>query len=292
VNSQGRSLVVGASGQVGAQVVRMLGPGRSIATSNRMVASGIPQLDLGTLNAKHARELVEELAPDAVFCVGGLTDVELSESESDLAMRVNCEGPAHLAAAAAAQKLPFVFFSTEYVFNGLDGPYREDDAADPINAYGRSKWQGELAVLESHPSPLILRTTVVYGPDPGEKNFLYTLRRVLTAGRPMRVADDQISTPTYNRDLAANTIALLRGGVSGVFHVCGPERISRFEFAQRAARLMGLDESAITAVSTGELGQKARRPLNAGLLTDKLRAEKVHLPMRTLKESLRDWMAQ
>ena len=291
MSTQGRSLVVGASGQVGAQIASGLGPGRTIKTSRRGDENGTAQLDLASLTAESAVDLLQSLAPDAVYCVGGMTDVERCESESSLAMQVNCDGPAYLATAAAAQHLPFIYFSTEYIFNGQAGPYREYDAPDPINAYGRSKLQGEIAVLQAHPNPLILRTTVVYGPDPGEKSFLYSLRRALQAGNPVRVPHDQVSTPTYNRDLAANAVALVRAGVTGVFHACGPERISRLELALRAARLMGFSDKEIVGVPTRELGQRAPRPLQAGLLSDKLCAVKAHVPMRTLGESLREWMA-
>src|SRR5262249_33877163 len=150
----------------------------------------VPQLDLASLTFENASEILAALMPDAVYCVGAMTDVERCESESDLAKSVNCEGPAQLAAAAAVRNLPYVYFSTEYVFNGFAGPYYEDAAPDPINVYGRTKWCGEIAVRNAHPSPLIIRTTVVYGPDPGGKNFLSSLRRALVSGGCIRVAND------------------------------------------------------------------------------------------------------
>jgi dTDP-4-dehydrorhamnose reductase len=276
---------------VGAQIVRLLGAERSIPTSRNPTSPGVVQLDLATLTPENAHAMLSALLPDAVYCVGGMTDVESCESQSGMAIRVNCDGPANLAAAAASRSLPFTYFSTEYIFNGLSGPYREDVPASPINAYGKSKLQGEIAVLAAHPSSLILRTTVVYGPDSREKNFLCFLRRALLEGRPIRVPNDQISTPTYNRDLAANAVLLMRFGVSGVFHICGPERMSRLEFARRAAVLMGFSDKEITGARTCELGQRAPRPLNGGLLSDKLYTVEAHLPMRTLEDSLRDWMA-
>lgn len=291
MSPRGSSLVVGASGQVGAQIVSILGPGATFATSRTGTAPGVIRLDLAALTSEGARAFIAGLDLAAIYCVGGLTDVERCESESGLALRTNCEGPAHLAAAAAARKLPFVYFSTEYVFDGIAGPYTEDAKPGPINAYGRSKWQGEAAVLEAHRHALIIRTTVVYGPDAGGKNFLCRLRHALQQGRPTRVPQDQISTPTYNRDLAANAVALVAAGATGVFHVCGPERMSRLQFSRLATRLMGFDESLIIGVPTSELAQRARRPLNAGLSTEKLRKANLHLPMRTLAESLRDWMA-
>jgi dTDP-4-dehydrorhamnose reductase len=221
-----------------------------------------------------------------------MSDVERCESECDLAMLINRDGPTRIAAAAASLDIPFAYFSTEYVFNGFAGPYFEDAIPDPINAYGKSKWQGEISIRNVHPTALIIRSTGVYGPDPGEKNFLYQLRRSLQVNRPIRVAEDQLSTPTYNLDLARNTVSLIRCGAKGVFHICGPERLSRLEFAQRAARLMGLDESGIVGVPTSELGQRARRPLSAGLSTNRLSTTNGHVPMRPLKESLLDWMSE
>jgi dTDP-4-dehydrorhamnose reductase len=290
MSGSGRSLIVGASGQIGTQIARVLGPARSIASARKPSTRETLTIDLGSLTSEDARILVEKIAPNAIYCVGAMSDVERCESENSLAMRINCEGPTHLAAAAAAQEIPFVYFSTEYVFNGIAGPYTEDATADPINVYGKSKWQGELSVISAHARALIIRTTVVYGPDPGEKNFLYQLRRALLVNRPMRVAEDQLSTPTYNLDLALNTVALVRAGASGVFHICGPERCSRLEFARRAARLMGLDDSGISGAPTCDLGQRAARPLNAGLLTERLSTFEGHSPMRTLKESISDWV--
>jgi dTDP-4-dehydrorhamnose reductase len=291
---KGRSLIIGASGQVGWQIFSRLGPERAVGSSRETGPPGWVSLDLGSpagLDAM-AREIIAELDVAAVYCVGGMTDVERCESEPGLAMRINCHGPAVLASAAAAQGVPFVYFSTEYVFDGKSGPYAEDAPAAPINAYGRSKWMGELAVRSAHPASLIIRTTVVYGPDPGGRNFLYGLRRALQAGQTMRVASDQISTPTYNRDLASVAIALVQAGASGVFHVCGAERLSRLEFARRAARAMGLDSSRIVGTPTAELGQVAPRPLEAGLSTEKLRRHSWLPAMRGIEGAVREWAEQ
>ncbi|HVZ83474.1 MAG TPA: SDR family oxidoreductase [Terracidiphilus sp.] len=287
-----RSLIVGASGQVGAQIVEALGSGSSIATSRNAAMPGAMQLDLSALSLESSLGLICQHELDAVYCVGGMTDVDRCEAESQLAMKTNCDGPGFLAAAAATRSLPFVYFSTEYIFDGVNGPYSEDAPANPINAYGQSKWQGEQAVRDAHPSPLIIRTTVVYGPDPGERNFLYRLRNTLRKGQKICVPFDQISTPTYNRDLAKNVLALVNAHASGVFHVCGPERVSRFEFSRQAAALMGLNKSLIIGVPTLELAQKAPRPLNAGLRTEKLWGHKAHFPVRTLAEVLCNWMAK
>ena len=279
---------------MGAQILSILGPERTVATSRASGRPGWTHLDLAALSGQpaEAEKIIADRGVCAAYCVGGMTDVERCESEPEMAMSVNCHGPATLAAAAARHNVPFVYFSTEYVFDGKGGPYAEDASPNPISAYGRSKRMGEQAILKAHPNPLIVRTTVVYGRDPRGRNFLYGLRRALQSGHTFRVASDQISTPTYNWDLANTAIALVRAEAGGVFHVCGPERLSRFEFARCAARAMGLDESHIVGVPTAELGQVAPRPLDAGLSTQKLRRFPSLPPMRGTAEGVRKWAAE
>jgi dTDP-4-dehydrorhamnose reductase len=281
-------LIVGASGQVGSQIASVLGSDCVLASSRPHGRPNWLRLDLATIAPEEANDLIRVHQLKAIYCVGGMTDVEACESDPDTAVQVNCTGPAALAAAAANRGIPFVYFSTEYIFDGKMGPYTEEAFANPICAYGQSKWLGELAVSRTHPHPLIIRTTVVYGQDPGQKNFLYSLRRALIAGRKFHAPIDQISTPTYNRDLAEAVVKLLNAGTSGVFHVCGPERMSRWEFAIRAANIMGLDTGNITGVPTSELRQQARRPLLAGLSIDKLRSIG-NIQMRNLEESIGHW---
>jgi dTDP-4-dehydrorhamnose reductase len=285
-----RSLVVGASGQVGTQVLQILPPGSAIPTSRRAESDGWTALDLATVSEADADKLIRHFHIATVFCIGGMTNVDACESKFEWARRVNCDGPAILAAAAAKTGASFIYFSTDYVFNGRKGPYAEESPEDPICAYGRSKWLGELAVQDAHPAALVVRTTGVYGPDPNGRNFLYSLRTALTGAMPFRVPDDQISTPTYSADLAAAVVALAESGAEGIFHVSGPDLISRLEFAQRAAEILGLDPAKLVGVPTAELAQVAVRPLRAGLLTGKLAARLPQVRMRGIEDGISHWM--
>jgi dTDP-4-dehydrorhamnose reductase len=289
----GTTLVVGATGQVGLQMVQALkSRGCAVIPTGRAPRDGWLQLDLGALEAEaQAAAMLDRHALDAVLCVGAMTHVDGCEAQPEVAERVNAHGPAVLAGYARRRGLPFVFFSTEYVFDGLrenPGPYAEDAAPHPLSVYGRSKLMGERQVLDAHPEALVLRTTVVYGPDDRQMNYTYSLMRNLANGTAMRVPQDQISTPTYNRDLAQTTLGLVDAGASGVFHVAGPELLGRLEFAQRVAAALGLDASLLQGVDTAELAQAARRPLWAGLATAKLVETYPQLRMRTLAESLKD----
>ena len=283
-------LVVGASGQVGTQVVRLLPSGSAIPTSRHAEKPGWTALDLGTVSEAEADELVRRFEIGTIYCIGAMTHVDGCESTPDLARRINCAGPAILAGAAAKHGARFVYFSTDYVFNGQNGPYAEGAPGDPICDYGRSKWHGDLAVRDAHPAALVIRTTTVYGPDPNGRNFLYSLRKGLAGTKPFRVPADQISTPTYNLDLAAAVVALAESGAQGVFHVAGPDAVSRLEFARRAAAVMGLDPANLSGVSTAELAQVAARPLRGGLLTGKLAAYVPQLRMRGIEDGVSHWM--
>ena len=288
--SEGQALIVGASGQVGTQMLRALGE-RALATS-RGEREGWLRLDLAALTETgQVGALLDGVELGAVFCVGGMTHVDGCEHEPELAWRTNARGPGVLADYACERGLPFVFFSTEYVFDGAAtsaGPYAEGAPTHPLSVYGKSKLEGEQRVMQACAEALVLRTTVVYGPDPRQMNYLYALMRNLAAGKRMRVPEDQVSTPTYNRDLIGAALGLVRAGAAGVFHVAGPERMGRLAFAQAVARRLSLEEGLLEGVATAALGQAAARPLDAGLVTERLRREYPELVMRGLAESLTD----
>ena len=296
---QARTLIAGATGQVGTQMLRYLterrGAGAALPTT-RHQREGWIHLDFAELETvEQAAALFDAYALDSVYCVAGMTAVDACEDEPELAMRTNARGPGVLAAYAQRRKLPFVYFSTEYVFDGSPehpGPYAEQDALRPLSVYGKSKLAGEEAVCKACACALVLRTTVVYGPDAREKNYLYSLMRNLATGTRMRVPEDQISTPTYNLDLIAAAIGLVQCGASGIFHVCGPELLGRLEFAEAIAKTLGLDASLLEGVTTAELGQRAPRPLAAGLATGKLQSLYPQLRMRPLRQALEDCAAE
>ena len=222
-DTKSKALLIGASGQIGSQILNILGPERCLVSSRRGPAEGELALDLAALASKdEAEKALENYALDAIYCIAGMTNVEACEDTPELAHFINCRGPEMLAHVANERKIPFVYFSTEYVFDGYDGPYVEEDATNPLSVYGKSKLAGEEAVAAACSHALILRTTVVYGQDFGQKNYVYSLMRVLGAGKEMKVPEDQVSTPTYNRDLAKATIEMARVGAQGIFHACGP----------------------------------------------------------------------
>ena len=292
--SRTKSLIVGASGQVGTQMLGALGE-RALATS-RGARDGWLQLDVAELaEASQAAALLDAHELDAIYCVGGMTWVDGCEKDPELAHRTNARGPGVLAEYARQRGVPYVFFSTDYVFDGAKehpGPYAEDAPVHPLSVYGSTKLAGEQRVLAAYPEALVLRTTWVYGADARRMNSLYSMMRSLAAGQTMQVPVDQVSTPTYNRDLVNVTLGLVAAHASGLFHVGGLELMGRLEFVQRVARALGLDARLLQGIATTELKQPAMRPLDSGLLIGKLAQQYPQLRMRTLDEALEDCVAE
>jgi len=283
-------LIIGAGGQVGGALVAAGPRGRVTGTERHRSSS--PSLDLQRVatDPVGVDAFLRAMGPTIVVIAAGMTDVERCEDDPDAAWRVNCESPGLLARVAHGLGARTVYYSTEYVFDGRSGPYDEASSPAPLSVYGTSKLAGELAVLEGDPDALIIRTTVVYGPERQGKNFAYRVAGVLRTGSRLAVPCDQISTPTYNRDLAAATIELVDAGVTGIVHVTGPARVDRAVFARELAGAAGLDGSRIDGRPTADLGQRAPRPLDAGLVSTRGASAAVLPPMRTTRDAVDHWL--
>jgi dTDP-4-dehydrorhamnose reductase len=281
------ALVIGASGQVGRSAAQALAAAgwRVVGTFSTRPVEGLVQVDL--LDDAALRALVRDVRPAACVLSSALTHVDRCEDEPALAEAINARAPGIVADACREVGARLLYISTEYVFDGAAGPYGEDDLPAPLCVYGATKLEGERRVLARSPDALAVRTTVVFSEDPLGKNFVTQLRDRLGAGQRMRVPADQVSSPTYAPDLGAALAALAARHDTGILNVVGPDVLDRLAFARAAARALGLDEGLLDAVSTAALGQRARRPLRAGLRIDRLRA--LGLATRGVVEALADF---
>jgi dTDP-4-dehydrorhamnose reductase len=258
-----------------------------VATYATVPYPGLEPLDAADLDA--AAAWVKSQRPDVVFYPAGFTWVDGCEKDPGRAYAANLEQPLNLARAAASAGAHFVYFSTDYVFDGANGPYTEESPTSPLSVYGRAKRDAEDALQsELHTSQLTVRTSWVFGPERQGKNFAYQLVRTLSAGKPLVCPSDQISSPSYGPDVAINVVLLAEERQAGLIHVVGPEVIDRVGFARAIAEAFGLDANLIEGKLTSELGQGAPRPLSGGLLTPRLDSWKVGA-MRTLADSLFDF---
>ncbi|MFQ5767306.1 MAG: SDR family oxidoreductase [Acidobacteriota bacterium] len=269
-----QALVIGAAGQVGGALLEALPAGKAAASYRRAVPSGGLFFDLAAAaeNPHQATDLLSQVKPTVVFIAAGLTHVDACQQTPQEALAVNRDGPAAVARAASRVGARTVYYSTDYLFDGRSGPYDETAQPAPLSVYGRSKLAGEEAVLKADPEALILRTAVVFGPETQGKNFAYQMARRLRTEASVPIPQDQFSSPTYNRDLAAASLALVKTGAAGIFNVAGPEVMDRAALALRLARSSGLPEDAILPVPTASLPGAAYRPLRCGLVIAKLKA--------------------
>jgi dTDP-4-dehydrorhamnose reductase len=262
-------LIIGAAGLVGRHVRSAFGGRDVVATRYRRSVPDAEILDVTDASATHA--LVMRTRPSAVILAAAEPYVERCEREPAETRRLNVEGARTVAAAAADVGAQLVVFSSEYVFDGRDGPYGEDDATRPINEYGRQKVAIE-AIARALPRHLLCRTSGVFGWDSERKNFACQLIDHLRAGKRFVVPSDQVITATYAPSLATAVRELVDAGYVGVVHVAGPRILRRADLARLVARSFGLDVALIDERATAELGYVAPRPLNAGLKTERLRS--------------------
>lgn len=266
-----KALVLGASGQIGGALLGALARAgiNGIGTyRSRPLPAALP-LDVRDRDA--VARCLDTLRPQVVFLAviapGG---VDYYEDHPDVAYAVNVEGTRNVALAAAELGVKLVFYSTDYLFDGQAGPYTEDASIQPLNVYGRTKWEGEEIIRSLVTDHLIIRTTAVFSWNPGLRNFAMQIWERLRAGEAMRVPADQWCNPTLASYVAEISTRLVQLGAQGVFNVVGKDWVTRADLGKALASAMALDPTRILPVPTAELGQRAPRPLKAGLRTDKL----------------------
>jgi dTDP-4-dehydrorhamnose reductase len=272
-----RILLTGASGQVGGALIAPLG---AIGT--------VTALDRSELNLSHPATIpgvLSAVAPDLIINPAAYTRVDLAEEEAEIAYRVNAEAPQQIAAWAAAHDIPFVHFSTDYVFDGSgQQPRREQDPTFPLSVYGASKLAGELAVRRANGPHLIVRTSWVYAAQ--GTNFLRTISRLARERSELRIVADQVGAPTPARLVAGivsviiaqcrSDLAARFADAGGVVNVATSGETSWYGFATAIVdrlRMQGeqLQVESIVPVRTEDYPAKASRPNNSRLDLTRLR---------------------
>jgi dTDP-4-dehydrorhamnose reductase len=252
----GRKIVlIGGTGQLGTELLPRL------ARLGRVLAPERQTLDLAST---HATARIAALQPTHIVHAAAATDVERCEREPEWGQAVNAEGARRVAEACRAVGASLVYVSTDYVFDGTKRcPYLEGDPPAPLNAYGRSKLDGEAHVQAVAPRWTIVRTAWLYGHV--GRNFVATILGRLRAGDLVRVVSDQVGSPTYAGDLAEGIAQLVACEATGIFHLTNGGACSWFEFARAIAREAGADPTQVVGITSAELGLRARRPAYAVL---------------------------
>ncbi len=286
-----RTLVLGAGGQVGQALFREAAKRDQPLCATARTKRDDVRVDrlVDICDADGIEEAIGAERWSSVIIAAGYTAVDRAEEDKAAATTLNATAPGQVAVLAAQKNIRVVYYSTDYVFDGESPPYLEEDETNPLGVYGQTKLDGERAVLAASADNLVLRTSVVFGPASGRKNFLHHVADAAQDGRKMRIVDDQRNNSTYNPELAWATFELLKRGASGVFHATGPRGESRAEFAAMVCEALGKDPASVfSTCTTAELGQAARRPTDATVSTAKLR-DAVGRDLWDTERALRDY---
>ena len=218
--------------------------------------------------------IISDVRPDCVINTAAFTYVDRCESEKESAWKVNVEGAGNVALACRSLNIKMIHLSSDYVFDGKNGPYDEDAELRPISTYGQTKWESEKEVSKILKDFVIARTTVLYGYFPGIRpNFVTWMIDQLSGGKSVSIVNDQFGTPTLADDLARALLVLFEKDKRGVFNTVGSELIGRLEFAQKIATIFDLNPNLIKETTSNHLQQPAPRPLKGGLNIDKIYRE-------------------
>lgn len=232
------------------------------------------------------RKVFHEFEPDIVLNSASFTDVDRCEIEKEHCWRVNVKAVENLARLARHHAAMLIHYSTDYIFDGTDGPYAPEAKPQPIGYYGKSKLASENVIHQSGCNFAILRTCVLYGTGKRvKKNFFLWVYENLQAGKNIRVVTDQYNNPTLVSDLAKGTRLAVEHVVKGVFHIAGKEYLNRYDFALKIANAFGLDKYRISPVTSEVLKQNSARPPRGGLKIDLAQSELNYAP-HSISEAL------
>ncbi len=285
-----KELVIGASGLVGSFLMADGAQnGADIhGTYCHHPKPGLHPLDLTDTRATAA--LLDELQPEIIYLPAANPNVDWVEEHPEQSRPINVDGPLALIGLLRNSFAKLVYYSTDYVFDGESGPYRESDTPNPLGEYARQKVAIEQAIADRLSNWLVLRVTVVYGWESQGKNFAIRAVRNLREGRTLTIPNDQYNNPSYAPNIATASRVLASQAATGIFHLAGADVCHRFEFARQIAREFGLPEDLVQPVDTPSLKQRTRRPLRAGMIVEKAQSR---LPFALLgyREGLRTMRA-
>ena len=263
-----RILITGANGVLGYALAREFA-GRcecilsGIETDSAAAGElGMPYAIMDISRNEDLTGVLDRYRPDVLINCAAYTSVDGCETQVERSRAINAEAPVNMAWAAAESGFLLVHYSTDYLFDGTEGPYTEEARVNPVNNYGRQKLEAEQGISASDCEHIILRTNVLFGRGPQQDaSFVRFVASSLAAGKRIRIVDDQFNNPTYSDDLAQATRSLIEQEARLVFNYAGRDYLSRLAFARLIAEVYGLDGGLIDAVSTEELGLPAPRPL-------------------------------
>jgi dTDP-4-dehydrorhamnose reductase len=277
---QKKILITGSNGLLGQKLIKALKNQHEVlATSigDCIISdtTGFLYQSLDITDRNSISNTFENFNPDVVINTAAMTDVDGCEEKKELCDKVNVAAVAYLRDECEKYKAHLIHISTDFIFDGEDGPYSETDEPNPLSYYGLSKLKSEQLLYDSTINWTILRTIILYGTAENlqRNNIVLWGRKALKEGKPLNIIDDQFRSPTLAEDLAKACVLAIEKQATGIFNASGKDFMSIFEMIERMADFYKCDKSNINRISSETLNQKAKRPPKTGFILTKSNEE-------------------
>jgi dTDP-4-dehydrorhamnose reductase len=283
-----RILITGSNGLLGQKLAELLlhQPDVEVLATSRgenKLATIVPALPFASMDVTvkaQVEEVVSQFRPTHIIHTAAMTNVDQCETDHEGALLLNRDAVQFLVDACEKYNVHLIHVSTDFIFDGEDGPYSEDAKANPVNFYGETKRLAEEIVKKARCKWAILRTVLVYGVahDYGRTNIVLWVRDSLQAGKVIKVVDDQFRTPTLAEDLAQGCWLAAKHDAEGIYHISGSEMLTPYDMALQVADYFSLDKSLIDKADGSTFTQPAKRPPKTGFIITKAKKDLGYLP--------------
>ena len=284
-----RLFITGAGGFLGWNLCRQLAGSWEVVGAVRSTPvdlDSVRSVALDLTDPARLRQVFREVRPEAVIHAAAASKPDHCQLHPSESARINVDVPVLLAGLCADAGVPFVFTSSDLVFDGRNPPYREEDPVSPVSIYGEQKAKAEAEILNRHPSAAVCRMALMFGDGgPGGSSFLQPMVRAMRGGKALKLFVDEVRTPLGGRD-AAIGLALALGRSSGLLHLGGVERISRYDLGRLIADVFGIGEAVLIPTRQDEVSTPAPRPPDVSL--DSSKARGLGFRPKPLREALRE----
>jgi dTDP-4-dehydrorhamnose reductase len=294
-----RILVFGANGMLGQRIIEFYSALHNFevlasSVEEKSFSKGVNYSQCDLTNRNDVKKIVYDFYPDYIINAAAFTNVDLCETERETAWKINVKGVEYIAESARVIDAHLIHMSTDYIFDGNNGPYLENALPNPLGYYARTKLASENALKISGIKNTIIRTNVLYGiKKHGRPDFVKWVVDSLKAKKQIRIVTDQINNPTFIDDLVQAVNKIIESRKEGIYNIGGSDFLSRYDFTLMIADFFKLDKKLIIPIKTEELNQAARRPLKSGLITIKAQSElgyKPHTIVQTLELLKKEFM--
>ena len=271
-------LITGSNGLLGQKLVKLLANQPDIeflATStgeNRIKSiTGFDYASLDITNKTQVEQVFNQFKPNVVINTAAMTNVDACEDQKEQCWNLNVNAVKNLIDASSNHQTHLIHLSTDFVFDGENGPYKEEDKPNPLSYYGQSKYEAEKLLQQSTIKWSIVRTIIVYGvvEDMSRSNIVLWAKQALEKGNPLTIVNDQFRMPTLAEDLAQACWLIAQKQATGIYNICGKDFMSILELVNRVADFYGYDKTIISPIASSSLNQAAKRPPKTGFVLDK-----------------------